>query len=58
MPAVVSPNPKRVRVFMRGGQLYEGGIEAALGAPLNMGGYRNPTSLSRENGVPKENQAK
>lgn len=37
MPAIISPNPKRVRVFIKpNGQVIEGGIEEAYGMGPNM----------------------
>lgn len=41
MLAVLSPNPKRVRVFIHNGKIYEGGIEEAFLQIRNeLGGVR------------------
>lgn len=37
----MSPKPKRVRAFIRGGQIYAGGIEEAFGTATDLGGLRD-----------------
>lgn len=45
MPAILSPNPKRISVFIRGGQIYEGRIEEAMGSAHHLGGVGSPKRM-------------
>jgi hypothetical protein len=41
----MSPHPKRTKVFMLNGQLYEGGIEEAFRARNNLGAVGSPNGV-------------
>lgn len=46
MPAVMSPKPKKIQVFISpNGQLYEGGAETYYGT--NLGGFRSSDGVSK-----------
>jgi hypothetical protein len=56
MPVIMTPNPKKIKVFIKNGQVYEGGIEEAMGTPFNVGGYRNPSSTQGGTGTDKKDK--
>ena len=44
---IMSPHPKRIRTFIKNGQIYQGGAEEVLGNPMarNLGGIGGPDQL-------------
>lgn len=58
MPAILSPNPKRIRQFILNGQIYEGGIDQAYSARNNVGGTGSSNGVSTPTSPFKEEENK
>jgi hypothetical protein len=57
MPVIMSPKPKRVRVFLKNGQVYEGGAEEVFqnNSGHHLGAVGRPDTLPEQ---PKKTQKK